>query len=289
MKLSPDRLCSNTPQPWLPDELQTSRREPQLPVETIQAVFYNTPAGSSSQPGMPGGEAFLSPSTWIPPRLEGVPERGDCGSWQPMVTTRLKPAVDPLQTIRNEAMELMDHARREAEAILAEARLQAKSIQSQAYEEGLKRAETEAQSALQAARSILEQVAIWRDEMLAQSESLVLGLVKQVSQKLFADGFVLDPQILQATFSRVLDNARSMGDLTIYIHPQDAVRLDPYWREFQVSVSGHRIQIIPSDAIRQGGCFVDGQWGTVDGRIETQLKAILGVLSPDTDDQGGQE
>jgi flagellar biosynthesis/type III secretory pathway protein FliH len=93
----------------------------------------------------------------------------------------------------------------------------------------------------------------------------------------------LESETLQQNYNRVLENARSMGDITIYMNPEDALALGPYWREYQVSISGREVQIIPSESIRRGGCFVDGKWGSVDARIETQLKSIMDTLSQPPD------
>ena len=71
-------------------------------------------------------------------------------------------------------------------------------------------------------------------------------------------------------------------DVTIIDHVGSSFsHLDPAWREYQQLISGNRIQIIPSDGIKAGGCFVQGQMGTVDARVETQMKAVLEVFNQD--------
>jgi flagellar biosynthesis/type III secretory pathway protein FliH len=40
-------------------------------------------------------------------------------------------------------------------------------------------------------------------------------------------------------------------------------------------VSGGQAKIVPSDNITRGGCYVKGNMGIVDGRVETQLDAFL--------------
>ena len=79
-------------------------------------------------------------------------------------------------------------------------------------------------------------------------------------------------------FSRALMHARTMGCLRIFVHPGDASRLDPDWRDFQVTISGQRIQIVPTDSVHPGGCFIEGDHGAVDARIETRMGAVMSVF-----------
>ncbi|MCL4559613.1 MAG: FliH/SctL family protein [Chloroflexi bacterium] len=228
----------------------------------------------------------------------------DSQPWSPHDLLQIAPAVlpivaapnfhsattrpfDPVRQIEAENERLRENARTQANEILANARIEAERIILQAHKEGWAAAETETSAMLETAKAIVDQVSAWREELLVQSETVVIGLVKEIGRKLFGDGLALDSTVLQQTFNRVMENARSLGDLSIYVHPDDATNLGAYWREFQVSISGHQIQIIPSTAIRRGGCFIEGQWGTVDGRIETQLKAIMDALSPENTPEGG--
>ena len=84
--------------------------------------------------------------------------------------------------------------------------------------------------------------------------------------------------VLQDTFTKALLRGRSLGNLRIFVHPEDAARLDPGWRDFQVTISGQRIQIVPTESVRPGGCYIEGDQGTVDARIETRLDAVLNVF-----------
>lgn len=51
--------------------------------------------------------------------------------------------------------------------------------------------------------------------------------------------------------------------------------LDSAWVDQQLLISGGQAKIIPSTNITRGGCYVKGNMGTVDGRVETQLEALL--------------
>jgi flagellar assembly protein FliH len=185
-----------------------------------------------------------------------------------------------------EAQDVLEKARSEAKQILDKAQNEANAIAEHAYQKGLANAQAEMVSAIEAAKQMIDQIASIHQEVLVQSEAEVIELVKEMSKSIFGEGFTLEPQMLHDTFSATLANARSLGDLRIYVNPSDSSRLDPYWKDYQSSVSGQRILFIPSEGIRPGGCFIDGQQGTVDGRIETKLEAIMDVLSNDYSKDG---
>ncbi len=281
-------------QAWIPMDLIPSQAEkkPQDLSEFL-SVFHsedptdaskNDPRSGGAFKGYRAGGAILP---WQP---------GDFGELvaitrQPWKPARATPVVelapDPVTLAQGQAAEILAKAQEQADQIVANAQNRAEEITLEAHQTGWGIAEAETVTMITTAKEIVKQVSAWREEMLAQSESDVIGLVKAVAEKMFGEGVALDPKSLQETFDRALEDARALGDLRIYVSPEDAANLDPYWREFQISMSGHQVQVIPSEAIRRGGCFINGQLGAVDARVETQLKAIVETLTEE--DESGEE
>jgi flagellar biosynthesis/type III secretory pathway protein FliH len=75
-----------------------------------------------------------------------------------------------------------------------------------------------------------------------------------------------------------MENSQRLGDLNIFLNPRDANLLDPSWKEYQSLISGNKVRMIASEKITPGGCIVKGITGMVDGRVETQLTAILNTF-----------
>ena len=96
---------------------------------------------------------------------------------------------------------------------------------------------------------------------------------------MFGEGVELDTNALQINLNHIMENAHGLGNLNIFLNPRDAKNLDPSWSEYQMLVSGDTVKIIPSGKITRGGAFVKGDMGVVDGRVETQLSAILKTFS----------
>jgi flagellar biosynthesis/type III secretory pathway protein FliH len=100
-------------------------------------------------------------------------------------------------------------------------------------------------------------------------------MLKDISRKMFGDGAKLDSQTLHTNLNRIMENARGLGVLKIFLNPNDAKLLDPSWGEQQMLSLGEQVKIVASGNILPGGCLIKGNIGTVDGRVETQLDTIL--------------
>jgi flagellar assembly protein FliH len=179
---------------------------------------------------------------------------------------------------RETAERLVEEAKRQSEAIIQQAKVEAEIRYKQAYEQGLAQAEAELATTIQAAKAIITETNKWRAGLLARSEQDVVELMKDMARNLFSEGVLIDAAVMQETFTKVVMRARSLGNLKIFMHPDDAARIDPAWVEFQVTISGQRIQIIPTESIKRGGCFIDGDQGAVDARIDTRLDALMNVF-----------
>jgi flagellar assembly protein FliH len=230
-------------------------------------------------------EAGSEVTPWMPADFSQSRPEKQAQTFQPVI--RYNTAANAAEV----ATQIILDARKQADEFMHLAELQAKSLHEQAYQQGLQEAMDEIHYQIDTSKKLVEETIHWRDEMMAQSEPMVLDLIRAIAQKMFGEGFVLDSATLQSTFNNILENARSLGNLRIYVNPEDSLLLGPYWRELQESITAHKVEVIPSNSISRGGCYVNGQWGSADGRIETQLKAIMDTLVPDQDqkDEGEAE
>lgn len=280
MKSSRSINPNGTVQSWLPTDLVKNILDAAVGKDTPdgQPLFGSAMEGliaEKSSGNLLKADIDVKPAAWMPGDFGSNQAQRSAPKWQPAVRYNT-PA-----NAADAATQIILDARRQADEIVKTAEDNARSIQEQAYQDGWNASMSELQSHFTTARSLVQELYAWREELMQKSESMILELVKNIAQKLFGEGFVLDSNALQQTFTNVLDNARSLGNLRVYVNPEDATLLGPYWREFQESISNHQIEIIPSNSISRGGCYVNGQWGSADGRIETQLKAIMDALTPE--------
>jgi flagellar assembly protein FliH len=180
---------------------------------------------------------------------------------------------------RKIADQIILDAKAQAESIINSANATIDQIKQDAYNKGIESAKAEMRESLQAAASVINVAREWRVDMMSQAEPMIMDLVKKMAQKMFGDGVQLDNAALQQHFASVMESARSLGDLRVYMNPADAMLLGPDWREYQASMLGNKVEIASNDSIKQGGCYIQGEWGTADALVETQLAAILNQFS----------
>ena len=178
----------------------------------------------------------------------------------------------------NEAQQATLLAVAQGQQILRQAREQAAETTIQARQEGLAAAEAEAGQLLLSAKGVLDEVQTWRETMLAGSEQAALNLVAAIARIIFGESLALDAGALKSAFARALAEAKPLGDLRIHVHPDDTDLLDPHWPQQQSAQIGQRLELVPDPAVRRGGCLVEGQYGSVDARVETQMQVALDAV-----------
>ncbi|MAT41530.1 MAG: hypothetical protein CL609_04245 [Anaerolineaceae bacterium] len=192
-----------------------------------------------------------------------------------------KQAEKIIANAQEQARQMIEDAQQESETIIIQAHEQLNEAMEKAHQMGLLEAEEETRTILQTVNTMLDQVSAWKEEVVTQSQEIVIEIVREISQTMFGSGLVLNNEALQQNLNRILENAKNIGNLKLYLNPNDAVNLDPYWREFQASMTGNMVQIVPSEGITPGGCFIHGEMGSVDARIETQMRTIMETLQTD--------
>lgn len=265
---------------WTPGEI-SSQPAQRSPAEALKGV-------------RPLPETLFPAFTPRPPerRPERKPER------QAEVTAPAAPVVDEAKLA-----EIMAEARARAEMLVQDAQARAAEILRQAQEEtekavadgfargraeGLEAAAGESASSIQAAQAIIAETAAWREQVVAQSEEAVVEMIRRIARLMFGGGFQLDRNALQVYLNEVMETTRSLGELNIFLSPTDYSRLDTAWAEYYTQIRGIRVTVIGSNSILPGGCYVQGQMGTVDARVETKLAAVMETLESNAEPGGAE-
>ncbi len=186
---------------------------------------------------------------------------------------------EALQTIERERAVLLAQAQAEAQAIVHTAEAQREAFVEAARREGLAAAEQETSHILLTAQGVLDEARAWHDQLQRQAESEVLALAVRVFKLLLGETFILDPDMLKNNFHRALTEARPLGTLRVHMHPDDAELLGPHWPTQVAHQMGQPLTLIADPTVRRGGCLIEGEHGTVDARLETQLDVAIDALS----------
>jgi flagellar assembly protein FliH len=281
-------------------DVESNVTPPDAEIEQIMALFG---AGKDWQPSQFNHEARLSfhptrteveLANWFPDDLD-IQTDGETPEWE-----FINPSNDfinlPEQQILQEKLEAekervelihqaRTQARAEADEILKAARLEADKIVShakneieQAKKNGYHAAYNEMQGALAATRAMVEEAHKWQSAFLESSEQTLTDMLREIAQTMFGEGVHLDSNALQINLNRIMESAQRLGDLNIFLNPQDADQLDPSWSDYQLLITGNKVRLVPSEKILPGGCFIKGSTGSVDARVETQLAAVLNTI-----------
>lgn len=193
-----------------------------------------------------------------------------------------------------QAEKTVDEARKSAEAILQEARNNEEAVTQQAYQNGMHTAHQEAVGLLAAARDVLNAAQAWHEKVLQNSEEEVLNLTRSIAQNLFGSGTVIDEETLKQVFLKAIEDAKSLGNLRLRANPQDVAIIGEDWLEQQASLQGFSMEIVPSDGVQRGGCYIEGDYGTLDAQVDKKLERIFDKIedvkkTPVDEDVDGEE
>jgi len=276
--------------PWqLPDFDQQAGVETREQAAEILNLFMLSEAqpslSSSVRSGLLRGEQLRGLQVWNAPDLEHIPpfvdEDGGGNRFfvgdQPHEAgwREQQEAMSLIQQAQAQAAEILRRAEEEAGQIRLRAADELEAMRQSGYQEGLAQAQEEMREALQACAELIAEAKAWKQNLTTSSEGIVLEMIREMAVTLFGEGVALDDQALQLNLNRIVEQASTLGELKIYLNPKDAACLDPEWKEYQALVLGHKVQVIPAEGITRGGCYIQGQYGAVDARVETQLRNLL--------------
>jgi flagellar assembly protein FliH len=197
----------------------------------------------------------------------------DAAEQQQFNSDEVKQAL--LSSAMVQSQQILQSAREQAGEFVRGAREQAAEITRQAKLEGLQAADAETAQLLLSAHGVLDEVQAWRTALLARSERPVLDLVAAVARRMFGNGLVLEPAVLQEAFNRALAEAKPLGALRVHLNPDDAKVLGEQWTAAVQANSRQQLELVPDAAIRRGGCLIESDYGQVDARVDSQLQIVL--------------
>jgi flagellar biosynthesis/type III secretory pathway protein FliH len=181
---------------------------------------------------------------------------------------------------KEQSLEIIAAANEKASQIQADAHKEIEMLKQKAFMEGMSAAKAETAQSMHQVERIFQETQLWQEQVMRQSQVRLMEMVIEIGRKLFGSGFELPAEQIDHIVSRAINEGSRLGDLRIYLNPDDSKILVNLWQESEITVNGQRIQIVSSQNISRGGCFVDGQFGIVDGRIEEQMDQIVGTLKP---------
>lgn len=150
------------------------------------------------------------------------------------------------------------------------------------YERGRDEARRELANAYAALNGLVTGVKRESAEMLTAIDKISTVLALRIAAKII-DREIENPAIVQQMVAAALAQVPSHEKLVIRLNPADRVVLEKLRND---SAGGHAL--LPADAVlmadpevRRGGCMIESNIGTLDARLETQLRLIEQALLTD--------
>lgn len=172
---------------------------------------------------------------------------------------------------RAEAARIIEEAEEFAAEICREAEMKAEQLKDEAYREGTERALAEFEANLIEAREVRERV--WRE-----TEKDLLRLAVRLAEKIVGREIKKDAKTVVDIVSAALQNARQQEKLTVRVNPADLQLIEKERAGLAPSGRIQFVDFVADPRVATGGCLIESEVGTIDARLETQLRVLERAL-----------
>ena len=189
---------------------------------------------------------------------------------------RTKIVKNQILSARLEANKIIQEAENKATEILFKAEQEAENMRIEAHQEGTEKALAEYEQNLIEAQEIRERV--WRE-----TEKDLLRLSVRLAEKIIGREIEKDSKTVIDIVNVALQNARQQEKLTVRVNPQDLPMLEKENKKFASNGRVKFIDFVADPRVSAGGCLIESEVGTIDARLETQMRVIERALLSQSD------
>ncbi|MFC6227029.1 FliH/SctL family protein [Paenibacillus allorhizosphaerae] len=200
-------------------------------------------------------------------------------------------AEEQVRAALDEAAASKQQVQAEIEQWWHDRRLQDEQAALQAKEQGFREGYVEAQvqaerelreqyeGMLQEASQILEQAYILKQQIIQESEPFLIELSCSIAEKIVHRQLTLESEWVIDLIQNVLARRREKGIIALCVSPAHFSYIQDAREELLLHIDSQaELQIIPDASVHDHGCVVRSSYGSIDARIDTQLKEIKNAL-----------
>jgi flagellar assembly protein FliH len=231
----------------------------------------------------------------IRPSTEGAPQIEPFRFFSPARTDESvpEPATAPEAPAKPESMRRrsydftpsLDPANisQQCESMLEEARLKVSEIEKEAYEKGFAEGqkaggevgEKMAEALLNQYSASVEALNRLRGEIFATSEREVIRLALEIARKIIKREVAIDEELILALVKVALDRVADRALISVRVNPKDHAAMARHHAALSdADALSESVKLIEDPLIGRGGCVIETESGTIDARIEEQLREI---------------
>ncbi|MEP6901918.1 MAG: FliH/SctL family protein [Actinomycetota bacterium] len=170
-----------------------------------------------------------------------------------------------------EAHSILLAARETVANLVAEAHQAAEEIRREAYQAGRDEAENELLENLLAIKAE-------RSQVLLTIEKDVLKLAVKLAEKIIGKEIQQDETSRAEIVLNALRHARQQEMLTVRVNTADLSLLNEMRDKINSFGRAQFIDFVADQAVTFGGCIIESSSGTIDARLETQLRILENAL-----------
>lgn len=203
------------------------------------------------------------------------------GSGRKIAPGKQKVVKNQIVSAQAEAARILEEVKELAAEIRRRALGEAEDIKAAAYAQGTENALTEFERNLIESREIRE--GVWRE-----TEKDLLRLAVRLAERIVGREIEKDDKTVIEIISTALQNARQQEKLTVRVNPRDLLTVERQAERF----SSGRIQFIDFVAdprVESSGCLIESEVGTIDARLETQLRVLERALLSQSEGEGASD
>ncbi|CEP68898.1 Flagellar assembly protein FliH/Type III secretion system HrpE [Moorella glycerini] len=218
----------------------------------------------------------------------GKPEARDEMEANPAreVTAAREEAAALLEQARREAAAIKEAAVEERQEVLEEARA---AGEARGYQEGLARAEgeaerirREAEAAREEARQVLAEAQKAYQETISAAEGEIIELALAIASKIIGQEIELRPDLVLEIARQAIRQVAEGQNYIIYASPEAAETIRQRRAELLAEAApGARLQVIADPGFKAGGCRVETENGFVDASVDSQLEELKKIFRVD--------
>lgn len=158
-----------------------------------------------------------------------------------------------------------------ADSLIAAAESAAEQIRADAYRAGRSEAESEL---LENLLSIKEQ----RARVLSTVEAEIIKLAVKIAEKIIGGDIKQDEATRAEIVLHALRQTRQQEMLTVRVNANDLPLIEQMREKIDNYGRAKFIDFIADQAVAGGGCIIESSSGTIDARVETQLRILENTL-----------
>ena len=196
---------------------------------------------------------------------------------------------EKLADAEQQIMQWWQSRREEDETIIRRAQDEGFGI---GYDEGRAQAvgelQREWQQKIEEAQALLGAAYKMRDQIIQEAEPFLVELSTAIAEKLIGRQLSISPDIAVDMVSKSLERRREQGVITLCVAPEHLAFMQAAREELALAIDSQaELHILPDATVRDFGCVIRSNFGSIDARIDTQLTEIkreLMQLALDSDE-----